>query len=112
MSGSPLGKYSELAVTIVSVFLIVMAVVVHVFFGTIPGEDTAILDIAASIALGAMYGKQSAANGYAAQALAAHKRLDQIGAPPANDGLHAPSSIGTMTTTTSSSSTSDSSTGA
>jgi hypothetical protein len=72
----------------------------------LPGENTTILDFAAMIALGALFGKNSAANGYAAMAVAAHKRLDQIGAPPANDGQQAPPSVGTMTTTTTSSSSS------
>jgi hypothetical protein len=103
---SPLGKYSDIAVTVTAMFLIFAAVVVHVFFGNLPGEDTTILDIAASIALGAIFGKNSAANGYAAMAVAAHKRLDQIGAPAANDGAQTPPTTGTMTTTTTSTSSS------
>jgi hypothetical protein len=77
-----LGKYAEAATTAASLFLIVAAVLAHVFQGALPtGSDMQLLDMGAILALGAMFGKQSAANGYASMAKAAHARLDAIGAP-------------------------------
>lgn len=79
-----LGKYGEIVTAALTVFLVVAAVIQH---AVLPGGDANFLDAAALLALGATYGKQSAANGYAKQAEAAHKRLDKINAPPADDGL-------------------------
>lgn len=81
---SPLGKYSEIVTALVTAFLIVAAVVSHMA-GLV--SDLTFIDAAAMMGLGALYGKQSAANGYAAEARAAHKRLDRLGAPPADDGV-------------------------
>jgi hypothetical protein len=78
-----LGKYSDLVSAAVTAFLIVAAVSAHIF---LPTADMTFVDAAALLALGALYGKTSAANGYASMALAAHRRLDAIGAPPSNDG--------------------------
>lgn len=78
-----LGKYSDFVSAVVTAFLIVAAVTAHIFFTS---ADMTFVDAAALLALGALYGKTSAANGYASMALAAHKRLDAIGAPPSNDG--------------------------
>ena len=83
MATNPFGRYSDILTTFVAGFVIVMAVAVHTF---VTASDTQFLDAAAWIALGAMFGKVSAANGYAAMAVQAHKRLDAIGAPPAGDG--------------------------
>ncbi len=84
MNGTgPLGRYSELVTALATAFLIVTAVLSHALGST---ADLTFVDAAALLALGALYGKQSAANGYARQAIAAHKRLDAINAPPANDG--------------------------
>jgi hypothetical protein len=80
---SPLGKYSEFITSLITAFLIVVAVLAHVLGAT---HDFTFVDGAALLALGATYGRTSAANGYAAMAVAAHKRLDAIAAPPANDG--------------------------
>lgn len=85
MTMSPFGKYSELVTTFVSAFLVVAAVITHAI--GLEAERLTLIDAAAFMALGAIYGKVSAANGYAAQARAAHKRLDAMGAPPANDGV-------------------------
>ena len=79
-----LGKYQEVVIALLTVFLVVTAVVQHAF---LPGGDANFLDAAALLALGATYGKTSAANGYAKMTEAAHKRLDKIGAPPADDGI-------------------------
>lgn len=80
---SPLGRYSEIVTALVTAFLIVAAVVTHATGVT---TDLTFIDAAAMMGLGALYGKQSAANGYAKEARAAHKRLDAINAPPADDG--------------------------
>lgn len=80
---SPFGKYGELVTTLVTGFVIAVAVLAHALGVQ---SDLTFVDAAALLGLGALYGKQSAANGYAAQARAAHKRLDAMGAPPANDG--------------------------
>lgn len=104
MTSNPFGKYSEILTTIITAFIVVTAVFVHIFpaFATV---DSQFLDAAAWIALGAIFGKVSAANGYAQMAIQAHTRLDLIGAPPANDGQakanNSSSSSTTVTTTTS-----------
>lgn len=84
-SVNPFGKYSDILTTIIAVILIVAAIAQHMA-ATVLGQPSAFIDDAAILALGAMFGKVSAANGYAAMAASAHKRLDLIGAPPANDG--------------------------
>ena len=81
---SPFGKYAELVTTLVTAFCIAVAVLSHALGSA---ADLTFVDAAALLGLGALYGKTSAANGYAAQARAAHKRLDALGAPPANDGV-------------------------
>lgn len=83
MTRSPFGRYSDLVTSLVTVFLVVAVVLQHWLS---PETPATFLDAAALLAIGATYGKQSAANGYAAEARAAHKRLDKLGAPPADDG--------------------------
>jgi hypothetical protein len=83
MAGSAvLGKYADLVTSAITAFLIVAAVLQHAL---LPGQDATFLDAAALLALGALYGRTSAANGYSRVAIAAHKRLDKINAPPADD---------------------------
>lgn len=82
---NPFGKYSDILTTIVAAFVIIGDVVIHAW-GLHPGADSTFIDAAAWISLGSMFGKVSAANGYAAMARSAHARLDAIGAPPSNDG--------------------------
>lgn len=82
-----LGKYQEIVTAILTVFLVVAAVASRYVQ---PGADTTFLDAAALLALGATYGRISAANGYAKQAQAANTRLDLIGAPPAADPAPVP----------------------
>jgi hypothetical protein len=72
------GKYGEIVYGAITAFLIVAAVTAHVFTPTV---DLTFVDAAALLALGALYGKTSAANGYAKSTAAAHMRLDAIGAP-------------------------------
>jgi hypothetical protein len=83
VSATGLGRYGELVTALLTVFLVIAAVAQHAL---LPTGDANFLDAAALLALGATYGKQSAANGYAKQVEAAHKRLDKIKAPPADDG--------------------------
>ena len=83
MTPPTLGRYQEVIASLLTVFLVVAAVLQHAI---LPDGDANFLDAAALLALGATYGKTSAANGYAKQTEAAHKRLDKIGAPPADDG--------------------------
>ena len=88
MTNTAFGKYSDLIVTLVTAFLIIGAVLQHAIAGA--AGDYTFIDAAALLAVGALYGKQSAANGYAKEAHAAHIRLDSIGAPPANDATLVP----------------------
>jgi hypothetical protein len=81
---TPFGKYADLLTTLVAAFLVVAAVLQHALVG--PGGDYTFIDAAALLAVGQLYGKQAASNGYAKEARAAHRRLDSIGAPPADDG--------------------------
>lgn len=85
MTTNPFGRYSELLTTAITALIIVVALLVHVI-PALSGIDSQFIDAAAWIALGAIFGKVSAANGYAQMAQQAHKRLDLIGAPPASDG--------------------------
>ena len=78
-----LGKYQEGITALITLFLISAAILAHLFN---PVADLTFVDAAALLALGATYGKQSAANGYARATVAAHRRLDAIHAPPADEG--------------------------
>jgi len=77
---SPLGKYQQFAATLLAMFIIATAAVAHILALT---ADTTFIDAVAFVAIGAVYGQQSASNGYAAKAIAANDRLDAIGAPSA-----------------------------
>lgn len=69
------GKYSDLVTSLITAFLVVTAVLSHIFEPTI---DLTFVDAAALLALGRIYGQVSAANGYAGMAIAANKRVDVI----------------------------------
>lgn len=84
---TPFGKYADLVTSLITAFLIVAAVLLHALSG--PSGDYTFIDAAALLAVGALFGKQAAANGYAKQAQAANTRLDKIGAPAADDGTPA-----------------------
>lgn len=71
----------EIVTNLITAFLIAVAVLAHTMGVT---NDLTFVDAAALLALGRTYGTISAANGYARQAIAAHARLDAIGAPPAD----------------------------
>lgn len=83
MTNAGFGRYSDLVTAVLTAFLVIAAVLQHALAGA--AGDYTFIDAAALLAVGAIYGKQSAANGYAKEAHAAHVRLDQIGAPPAAD---------------------------
>lgn len=70
------GKYTELVTALVTAFLVVAAVLSHVLL--VSGTDLTFIDAAALLALGRVYGVQSAANGYAQMATAAHQRIDVL----------------------------------
>jgi len=75
----------DIVTNVITAFLIVIAVLAHTS-GDPGSKDLTFVDAAALLALGRTYGTVSAANGYAKIAVAAHKRLDAINAPPSNDG--------------------------
>jgi hypothetical protein len=82
MKGGLMGRYADVVTATLTIFLIVAAVAQHAL---LVGSDLGFIDYAAMLAIGATYGRVSAANGYAAEARAAHTRLDKMGAPPADD---------------------------
>ena len=84
---TPFGKYADILTTVVALGVIVAAITIHLFNVTFLQADSAFIDNMAWLAAGAMFGTRAAANGYAGQVVAAHKRLDMIGAPSANDGV-------------------------
>lgn len=81
---SPLGRYSEPAALGVSLALVVVWLLVQV--GVFAPANGGALDSAAALAIGIVLGQRATTNGAAKIAAAAHKRLDAIGAPPAEDG--------------------------
>lgn len=97
-SASPLGKYAEPVTAAAAGLIILAAIVVHLYeaFATVV-FDTAFLDNLALLAVGVLFGGKAVANGakeavrepinqLEREVLAAHKRLDAQGAPPASDG--------------------------
>lgn len=87
MNPSPFGRYAEILATLVAVGSILAAVMGHLFVMIRPElrPDT-FLDNIALLAFGAVFAGQASKNGAARIAVSAHQRLDEIGAPPANDG--------------------------
>lgn len=81
MTASPLGKFAEVAAFVVAIGVIVawLASVAGLF----PKDDT--LTALAAGAVGLLLGQRATTNGAAHVAVAAHKRLDKIHAPPAED---------------------------
>lgn len=85
MHSGPLGKYSQIVAAALATLIIVAAISVRIiaaFTGVL--VQTPFLDNLALIAMGAVFGAaaSTSVNGNAIQA--AHSRLDQIAAPPAN----------------------------
>lgn len=86
MVHGPLGKYSQIVAACLATFIIVSAVVLRIIVA-ITGNTTLafpFVDNLALIAMGAVFGAaaSTSVNGNAIQA--AHRRLDEISAPPAN----------------------------
>lgn len=89
--GSPLGKYSDVAATVVGVGVILAWIVVHVLvivlvaFGHAepPATTLQALDYAGIAALGLILGQRATTNGASQIAQSANARLDAIGAPSA-----------------------------
>ena len=77
--GSPLGRYSDITAAIVAGLLVLAAVVAHL--GLVVVTDTAWLDTSAGLVVGVILGQRATTNGAGKVALAAHARLDAIGAP-------------------------------
>lgn len=88
MSASPLGRYSELAALVTAIAIVAAWLLVQIGLLPTPG-DPASLNSAATFAIGLMLGQRSTTNGAGKLALAAHKRLDRLQAPPADDGAQA-----------------------
>lgn len=85
MVHGPLGKYSQIVAAVLATFIIVAAVTVRLInVVTGVGIESPFLDNLALIAMGAVFGAaaSTSVNGGAIQA--AHRRLDEIAAPPAN----------------------------
>ena len=85
MTASPLGKYGELVAALISAAVIAAALLSHVVPG-LAGTDTSWIDNAALLVLGVVLGQRATTNGASKIAAAAHRRLDAIHAPPADDG--------------------------
>lgn len=85
MNSSPLGRYSEPAALVTALGIIAVWILVQVGLLSSPGDPSA-LNAAATLSIGIILGQRSTTNGAAKVALAAHRRLDQINAPPADDG--------------------------
>lgn len=83
---SPLGKYSDIVASITALILVLAAVAVHLSILPSHPADTSWLDASAGAAIGLILGQRVTTNGAAQKAAAANKRLDAIGAPPADDG--------------------------
>lgn len=91
MHSGPLGKYSQIVAAGLATLIIVAAISVRVigaFVGSVP--EVPFLDNLALIAMGAVFGAaaSTSVNGNAIQA--AHSRLDQIAAPPADHLINNP----------------------
>lgn len=85
MTPSPLGRFAELAALVVAISLIASWLAVELGFVTPPGDKTALV-ASATLAIGIVLGQRATTNGAAKIAAAAHRRLDAIHAPPADDG--------------------------
>lgn len=98
-SASPLGKYAEPVTAAAAGLIILAAIVVHLIEALASASmNTTFLDNLALLAVGVLFGGKAVANGakeavrepinqLEREVLAAHKRLDAQGAPPAGDGL-------------------------
>ena len=79
---SPLGRYSEAAALITALVLVFAWLLVQL--GIVHTTDyPGALNSAAALAIGIILGQRSTTNGAAKVAMAAHRRLDALGAAPA-----------------------------
>lgn len=76
---SPLGKYSDITATIVSILVIAAWLLAHT--GVLMPTSTDALDTAATLIIGVVIGQRATTNGAGKIAQAAHTRLDAIHAP-------------------------------
>lgn len=87
MQTSPLGQYAPVVASLAAISIVISFLIAA--FINVGGASSELHD-AFLIAVGAIFGSAAAVpaiNGHvAAQAYAANKRLDKLGAPAANDG--------------------------
>lgn len=85
MTSSPLGKYSDIAATLVSVAVVLAWLSIHgaLILGVAHAGDTSQVDTAATLIIGVIVGQRATTNGATAVAASANLRLDAIGAPSA-----------------------------
>jgi hypothetical protein len=92
VTNSPLGRYAPVTAAATALGIVGAWIATEVLaalgpaFGWPALNPPAGLKEAALLALGAVFGSAVAVNGYKAPLAAAHKRLDLIDAPPADDG--------------------------
>lgn len=81
----PLGKYSQAVAAVMATVLILSAVAVRII-GAIQGTAIAVpfIDNAAWVALGAVFGAAATTSVNGGAIEAAHRRLDQLAAPPSD----------------------------
>lgn len=82
--GGPLGKYSQAVAALLATFLVVAAVGVRIAAAVSPEvafTPGGLLDSAAWVAIGAVFGAAAATSVNGASVEAAHRRLDLIHAP-------------------------------
>lgn len=85
---SPLGKYAAPAAAGMALLLVLGYMAAVILGGSLGINHDDLLDIRALafMAAGAVFGSAVAVNGYKKPLDAVHKRLDRMGAPPAEDG--------------------------
>lgn len=90
---SPLGRYSEVIAAAVVLLVVVAGIAVMVGLAIPPDEatKTALLALVSGV-VGVVIGQRATTNGAAKVAQAAHRRLDAINAPPADEVLGTTSS--------------------
>jgi hypothetical protein len=84
MTSTPLGKYTELIASIISLAIIGVTLAAYLIY---PNNVPGLLSDAFWVCLGVIFGARAATNGAGKMAAAAHMRLDAIGAPAADLSL-------------------------
>lgn len=85
MNASPLGRFGEGVAALASALVVLAWLIGQLGLGGV--VSTPALDNAAVLVLGVLLGQRATTNGAAKIAQSAHKRLDNIGAPPADSAL-------------------------